>query len=93
MRLHRAILYRHEKIFSEAGMIAGSAPRKLYMSVGRFVTDTFGLMYEFGLAFCLWYCNQLFQWIAAGSSGTSMQERLGGTKISPHDEMLMFCLC
>ena len=36
----------------EAGKIAGSDPRKLYMCFGRFSVDISGLMCLFGLAFC-----------------------------------------
>ena len=74
-------------------MIVGSAPRKLYISVGGFFMDISGLMQSFGLAlFVVLESVVMLQWIAAGPSGKSMREKLGGTKISLHDEMLMNCL-
>ena len=65
---------------------AGPDQRKLYMRIRRFFIDISGSMYSFGLAsfLDLEFIN-LLQWIAAGSSGKSMGERLGELKVREHD--------
>ena len=68
------------------GKTAGPDPRKLYVTFGRFFIDISGLMCSFGLAsFVDLEFISLLQWIAAGSCGKSMGERLGYFKVREHD--------
>ena len=74
---------------TQPGKTAGPDPRKLYMRIGRFFIDISGSMYSFGLAsFVDLEFISLLQWIAAGSSGKSVGERLGDSKVRVHDGKL-----
>ena len=68
------------------GKTARPDPRELYVGFGRFFIDISGSMYSFVFASCVdLEFISLLQWIAAGSSGKSMGERLGYFKVREHD--------
>ena len=61
-------------------------PVKLCVRLRWLFDHISGSMYSFGLASCVdLEFISLLQWIAAGSSGKSMGERLGGAKVREHD--------
>ena len=79
--LQRAILYRH-KCISVSGKIAGQDQPKLYIKIWWLFVHISGLLNSFGLAsFVVQENINLLQWIAAGSSGKSIWERLNETKV------------
>ena len=67
------------------GKTAGSDPRKLCVRIRRFFIDISGWTSSFGLALFVVLDNVvLLQPVATESSGKSMGERLGGSKVREH---------
>ena len=88
LALESNIIQAQEDI-AQPGKTAGPYLRKIYMRIGRFFIDISGSMWSFRLSSCVdLEFISLLQWIAAGSSGKSMGERLGESKVRMHDGKL-----
>ena len=88
--LQRGILYRHEKILLRQGRLHAQTERKQCGEIGWFFIDISGCLCSFGLALCVVRePGVVLQWIAAGSAGESMGERLGKLKVTGMHVIMM----
>ena len=83
--------YTDTRDIGVSGKIAGNIKVKLYVFLRWLFDDIFGSMYLFGLESCVVQdIISVLPWIAAGSSGKSIWERLGDVKVRPLDGMADF---